>query len=220
MSTPLAMKLFLLSSPPRRVAVFFAFFSIPALSFAASLDGPGIPNFHQVNGKVYRGAQPTEEGFASLAKLGVKTVVDLRLLGEHSQAEEQEWVEARGMHYVSIPMRGMSTPTNEQVARVVALFEDVASGPVFVHCRRGADRTGAVIAAYRIEHDHWDNEKALSEARSWGMSWFEKAIQHYVRTFQPSQLALVARPAVEKIAEAAAPATEKITEAAPSIALR
>jgi hypothetical protein len=45
-----------------------------------------------------------------------------------------------------------------------------------------------VIACYRIEHDGWKNDKALVEARSMGMSWFEKAIQSYVLKYQPRTL--------------------------------
>ena len=89
------------------------------------------------------------------------------------------------MQYVSVPMKGMETPSTESVTRVLSLLEDSTTGPVFVHCRRGADRTGGVIACYRIEHDHWSNSHALAEARSMGMSWFELAIQHYVLSYQP-----------------------------------
>lgn len=170
-------------------ALFFKSFAAScflALGFAlnAAASGmpvaPGVPNFWKVNDQVYRGAQPSEEGFKSLAKLGIRTVVDLRLASEHSPAEEQKIVEAAGMRYVSLPMAGMSTPGDKQVARVLAILEDPAAGPVFLHCQRGADRTGALIACYRIGHDGWQNRKALSEARSRGMSWYQTALQRYV----------------------------------------
>jgi protein tyrosine/serine phosphatase len=73
-----------------------------------------------------------------------------------------------GMRYVSIPMKGLSTPDNNKVAAVLAIFNDSSSGPVFVHCKRGADRTGMAVAVYRISNDHWDNEKALREAKRMG----------------------------------------------------
>src|SRR5260370_1219646 len=139
-------------------------------SFAA--EPLGVPNFHTVNDHLYRGAQPTIEGFGNLAKLGVKTIVDLREAGERSLAE-QKVVEAAGMRYVSVPMRGFQAPTTSQISQVFALLHDISAGPIFVHCLRGADRTGTVVACYRIEHDHWDNSKALTEARTFGMSWLE-----------------------------------------------
>jgi hypothetical protein len=42
-----------------------------------------------------------------------------------------------------------------------------------------------VIACYRVQHDHWDNEKALSEARNYGMSWYQFPLQRYVRSYEP-----------------------------------
>jgi uncharacterized protein (TIGR01244 family) len=154
---------------------------------ASALAGSqNIPNFQKVNDRLYRGAQPTDQGFQDLAQLGIKTVIDLRDIGEHSQADEQKIVTSLGMRYVSIPMHGLSTPENDKVAAVQALFNDANGGPVFVHCKRGADRTGMVIAVYRISHDGWDNKKALSEAKSNGMSIFERAIQHFVMDYKPA----------------------------------
>ena len=58
-----------------------------------------------------------------------------------------------------------------------------------MHCKRGADRTGAVIAAYRIDHDHWDNLRAFKEAMSRGMSFFQLPRQGYILTFQRRTIA-------------------------------
>ncbi len=149
------------------------------LASAADLTAPGVRNFHQVDEHIYRGAQPAPGGFKSLAKLGVKTVIDLRGGKEHTAAEE-ELVKAAGMRYIHIPLGGYSAPTNEEVAKILAIFNDSAGWPVFVHCRRGADRTGTVVACYRISHDHWSNEKALTEAKLHGMSWTERAMQRYI----------------------------------------
>jgi tyrosine-protein phosphatase SIW14 len=191
------MKLHRFLLPRRAAAVYLTCCVLPAVSRAGGIDLsggqlPGLPNFQKVNDEVYRGGQPTDQGFKNLAGLGIKTVVDLRLIGEHSQADEQRAVEANAMRYVSVPMKGMSTPTNEQVSTVLALLGDKAAGPVFVHCRRGADRTGTIIACYRILHDRWENQKALSEARSYGMSWFEHALQQYVLRYTPASARLAA----------------------------
>jgi protein tyrosine/serine phosphatase len=159
----------------------------PVLLFAAAAfaqQPAGLSNFHMVNDHVYRGAQPTDEGFRSLSKMGIKTVVDLRQTDGRSAAEKHT-VEANGMRYVNIPMLGMHTPNPGDVARVLALFEDKNAGPVFVHCRRGADRTGTVVACYRIAHDRWENHKALGEAKSFGMAWMQKAMQHFVLNYHP-----------------------------------
>lgn len=151
---------------------------------AAEAPPRGISNFHQVSARIYRGAQPDGEGWISLANLGVRTVIDLRPENEHSCKAEKQAVEAAGMHYVNVPFNGFHAPPDDKISKVLGLMSD-STGPVFVHCRRGADRTGTVIACYRITHDGWSNRRALHEAVSYGMSWIEFGMQHYVRTFHP-----------------------------------
>jgi tyrosine-protein phosphatase SIW14 len=158
---------------------FFLLFGVPV--FAASV--PGIRNFDQVDQNVYRGGQPTTRGFRNLASLGVKTVIDLRESGARSQTE-QRIVTAAGMNYLNIPMSGLTPPTAADITKILDLLEHPSAGPAFVHCLHGADRTGAVIAAYRIDHDHWDNARALSDAKAHSMSSFQWPRQNFIRQFQ------------------------------------
>jgi protein tyrosine phosphatase (PTP) superfamily phosphohydrolase (DUF442 family) len=168
------------SSPHWGLVMFIAWAGVaPAFASGAA----GIPNFQKVNDSVYRGGQPSEEGFKILAGMGVKTVLDLREPGEHSLGREEAWVHADGMTYVTLPLKGMAAPRDADVAKALAILDNPADGPVFVHCRRGADRTGTILACYRISHDHWNNQLALKEARDLGMRFFEWAMQNYVMHF-------------------------------------
>jgi len=141
----------------------------------------GIGNFGKVNEGLYRGAQPDQLGLRNLQRLGVKTIVNLRLPGESWKQEEAE---ARncGMNYTNVPMKGIGRPTNEQIRTVLAIIE-TAAPPVFVHCEHGCDRTGTVIACYRIRHDGWSSGAALQEAKRYGMSKWEGAMKRYVFDF-------------------------------------
>jgi protein-tyrosine phosphatase len=85
-------------------------------------------------------------------------------------------------------MRGMQVPSDAQMERALAVITDDAAGPVFVHCQRGADRTGVVLACYRVQHDGWGKKKALSEARKYGMSWYQIQLQYYVLRYDPRHL--------------------------------
>ena len=172
----------------RRAGMLCVAATFSLVSAYAASENPNLKNFQKVDDRVYRGAQPTDEGFRELAARGIKTVIDLRQIGEHSQADEERVVTGLGMRYVSIPMKGLSEPKENLVAAVQKIFNDPEQGPVFVHCKRGADRTGLVVAVYRITHDSWDNKKALTEAKSNGMSMFERAIQHYVLDYRPVRL--------------------------------
>ena len=142
---------------------------------------PGIKRFQQVNEYVCRGAQPSYAGFKALAAMGVKTVVDLR--HEASQfRQEQKVVESLGMKFLSVPMN-MSAPTDAEITRVLDQLNAISSGPVFVHCRGGRDRTGTVIACYRIAHDRWERGAALAEARLNGMRARDVDMERYVKSF-------------------------------------
>ncbi len=197
----------MLCSRLRHLAVLLVATAVASAGIAAPSASPnveGVGNFQKVDDHVYRGAQPTHEGFNNLSKLGIQTVIDLREPGDRS-ATERKWVTDAGMRYISVPMYGMATPSNESVLKVLGLLEDRGTGPVFVHCKRGADRTGGVIACYRVEHDHWQNDRALAEARSMGMSWFQTAIQSYVRKYQPRDLAALAPKTLDASATVVAP---------------
>jgi len=180
----------------RYLCVFLA----PVAFFPALASGelvPGVPNFHQVNDHVYRGGQPSRQGWTGLAHLGVKTVIDLRLEDEHPTRLESQAVQAAGMRYINIPMNGVVAPSDEQMARALALLD--SESPVFVHCRRGADRTGTVIACYRMAHDRWDSQRALKEAESDGMSWLQVGMRHFVINFHAPAARVATAPELQAV---------------------
>lgn len=141
----------------------------------------GIPNFGKVDDHLYRGAQLDSEGIKTLKKLGVKLIVNLRLPWDGWKDEEAEAL-ANGILYTNIPMSPLGLPKDEQVRRVLALFETLST-PIFVHCQYGCDRTGMVVACYRIEHCHWSSELALREAERYGISKYEDPMKRYVVEF-------------------------------------
>ena len=144
----------------------------------------GIGNFDRVNDQLYRGGQPNNLGIARLQQLGIKTIVNLRMPDDVWVAEETE-ARAKGIIYTNVPMRGLSRPTDDQVATVLSIIETFPS-PVFIHCQLGCDRTGTIIACYRIKHDQWTSELALREADQYGMSVWEVGMRQFVRDFAKS----------------------------------
>ena len=148
---------------------------------------PGVPNFHKVNDGLYRGGQPSHEGFESLAKLGIKTVVDLRIPQSQSNWEKR-LVESLGMRYVHIPLHGGETPSQMDIDRTFAILLDNAQWPVFIHCREGKDRTGMMVACYRISHDGWTNVRALAEAKSYAFREIKPPMENYIKQYHaPNQ---------------------------------
>ena len=166
---------------PRRAGVAKTACATVLVAVVAPLLGAeaaGVPGFVEVNEHIYRGGQPTGHGLESLTRLGVKTVIDL------TGGEEEAKVEAAGMKYVHVPMHSLAAPSDEDIRKILAVLDDSAGWPVFVHCRRGKDRTGVAIACYRIAHDGWTNEKALEEARLYGLSWLERGMIQYILAFR------------------------------------
>lgn len=123
---------------------------------------PGLTNFAPVSPTLYRGAQPTAEGFRELERMGVKTVVNLR-----SMHCDQEMLAGTNLKYVRIPSTAWGID-RAQLRQFLAIVNDPAMQPVFVHCQHGADRTGYVVAAYRMTHLGWDAESATADLHTFG----------------------------------------------------
>jgi uncharacterized protein (TIGR01244 family) len=169
--------------PVNWISVFLALLlaALVVLSRRTATDEE-LPNFHQVNGQLFRGAQPKKNGFKRLADLGIKTIVNLRADDGLSRIEERE-ARAAGMRYFSVPLKETGRPTKAQVRRAVAILETPENQPVFVHCRLGADRTGLIIAVYRIAHDGWTSERAKAEAKHYGMHLWKLGMKRYIHDF-------------------------------------
>ncbi|MDD5224619.1 MAG: tyrosine-protein phosphatase [bacterium] len=125
-------------------------------------DRIGLPNLFKINEVLYRGAQPKHKGFAQLKAMGIRTVVDLRLL--HSERERAEKI---GLRYVRLPEITWDEK-NQDVIDFLRVVNDPGNQPVFVHCHHGSDRTGAMIAAYRVVVQGWSREEAIREMTEGG----------------------------------------------------
>jgi tyrosine-protein phosphatase SIW14 len=134
---------------------------------------------------LYRGGAPTRVGLEELAAMHVSTIIDLREPGEGTDFEK-EAVKRLGMTYINIPFRPFSAPSQEQMDQLLSLLLHDDSKRIFLHCRRGKDRTGTVIACYRMQHDGWDKRAALQEARQHGMSFTERGMRSFILDFTPA----------------------------------
>jgi protein tyrosine phosphatase (PTP) superfamily phosphohydrolase (DUF442 family) len=149
-------------------------------------EGGDLPHFSMLMQGLYRGGQPTTRGFQFLNEIGIKTVINLRA----EDNSESGVVQGLGMNYVQIPVdevRPWSVIPPAAAAKFFELVNDPANYPIFFHCRRGADRTGAFAAFYRIAIDHWDGARAYAEARDIGMRWYYVAIRAQIYDFHPPE---------------------------------
>lgn len=142
-----------------------------------------IDNFGEVSPTYFRGAQPEDRDYATLASLGIKTVIDLR---KDFEADEEGLVEAAGMKFVRIPMTTRVAPTAEQIDSFLKLVNDPANQPVFVHCVGGKHRTGVMTAVYRMVKDGWTSDQAFKEMKRYkfGMDFLHPEFKRFVYAFR------------------------------------
>jgi tyrosine-protein phosphatase SIW14 len=131
----------------------------------------GLQNFAQITPTLYRGGRPTEEGLACLQKMGVTIVISLE--GKYKVLRKP--VERLGMQYVSMFWE-CSFPRDEIFAKFLQLLRDNPGKKVFVYCHYGDDRTGMMIAAYRMAEQGWSAEEAKEEMKDFGFDFFHRRI--------------------------------------------
>jgi len=119
-----------------------------------------IKNFGKVDDNYYRGSQPSAIQMEQLRRLGIKTIIDLRKDKVEGAAD---WASRAGLQYFNISMTPSKAATEAQTDHFLSLVKDPANWPVYVHCKGGRHRTGALTAVYRITHDGWTAEQAFDE---------------------------------------------------------
>ena len=128
--------------------------------WATKLEQPGVPNLHRVTTNLFRSAQPTAEGMKSIERLGIKTVLSLRNF--HSDKDE---VESTTLRTERIRINAWHAK-DEDVLRFLKLVTDTNASPILVHCLHGSDRTGIMIAIYRMTVEGWPKDEAIKEMTS------------------------------------------------------
>lgn len=134
----------------------------PAVTHPCDTCLPGVINFAKVSPALWRGAQPSREGFQALEKAGVTTVINLRIGEDNS---DEPLLAGTGLRYIQIPMKAWS-PDAGQLKQFLQEVENVrrqGHGAVFVHCQQGRDRTGYSVAAYRMVMEGWTADQAIAE---------------------------------------------------------
>ena len=129
----------------------------------------GVSNAFQITDTLYRGAQPTEEGFRSLHKMGIRTVINLRKF--HDDSDEVANTKLDGdFIIIHLPMNAWDV-TEKEILQFLEIVADDSRHPIFFHCKHGSDRTGTMAAAYRLVFQGWTKEKAIKEMKEGGYGY-------------------------------------------------
>jgi protein tyrosine phosphatase (PTP) superfamily phosphohydrolase (DUF442 family) len=154
----------------------------PKINLAEKLSLDGLPNSAKISENLFRGAQPLQKGYPQLKNLGITVVVDLHNTGPEMKHERQI-VEGLGMRYISMPASGISGPTDEQIAQFLKIVLANPNDKIFVHCKRGADRTGVAVAAFRITQQRWNIDQAYNEMLQFHFHTYLIPMSHHVKQF-------------------------------------
>lgn len=151
--------------------------------FARRLDRAiGVAYAAEVGPGLLRGGQPDEAGVAWLKTLGVRTVVNLRNF--HGDRERKR-VLAAGLHYERIALASTDPPDPKDIERFLTIVRDPAAQPVYVHCLHGVDRTGAMLAVYRMEIEGWTNAEAFAEMVHFDAHRVLRDLRNFVKRYVP-----------------------------------
>ena len=148
-----------------------------------------LPNFHQVNENLFRGGEPSPEGIRQLAVLGIKTIISFR---DHSEKvrREKRIAEENGLHFINLHLSNWFASKDKEIHTIIEIIRDPAHHPVFIHCKRGADRTGTVVAVYRMMFDGWTDKQANREAKLRGIGWWQVWMKDYIKDYYKRMMAL------------------------------
>ena len=124
---------------------------------AVQLEIAGVPNAWKVSDDLIRGGQPTRDGFRALRDRGVRTVVNLR-----SFSSDRRELRGLAMGYEHIYAKAWH-PERHEAVRFLQIMTAPGRRPVFVHCLHGSDRTGLMVALYRVAIQGWTKDRAIAE---------------------------------------------------------
>lgn len=137
----------------------------------------GIKNFRKVNNWLYRGGQPEIDQLSELKNLGVKTILCLRW-NSSAIEDERKKAEELSFNFVYLPLTYWILPKPDEIRKFFCLLDDQTMHPIFVHCKHGSDRTGMLIAFYRMARDGWSPDEAYKEMKDAG---FHKIRMHHFK---------------------------------------
>jgi protein tyrosine/serine phosphatase len=141
----------------------------------------------RVDARVWRSGQPhTDDEWRAVAALGVKRV--LKLNEESEGTDAGAYAHGLLVHFVPIadPLARATDPGWRLDAALGALDDEDLDGPWLVHCTQGVDRTGLVVACYRVLRG-WKADDALSEWVHLGSHGYRGLLDAWQRFCSPRE---------------------------------
>jgi hypothetical protein len=168
---------------------FFLFISLHITPSFAQAQISEVENFSRVSDGIYRGARPDFAALPALAQAPIKTIIDLQggdaniplfgwLMKDFEPGERASMIRKErtlsmqlGLQFFNFPLssvKNVTTLEGKWIQQVLAIMADPQNQPVYIHCEHGEDRTGLIVALYRVFYEGWTAEDAHDEMMAMG----------------------------------------------------
>jgi tyrosine-protein phosphatase SIW14 len=141
---------------------------------------PGLVNMGRVAEGIYRGADPSEGGIQTLKDMGIKSILNLS-----RDSDEGVLAQKYSMNFEYTPIDFFKPVDEHKIEEALGHLHDSSIYPIYVHCAQGRDRTGMVIACYRIESG-WSNKDAIDEMWSFGFHFVWSHFLEFMQNYKPT----------------------------------
>jgi tyrosine-protein phosphatase SIW14 len=154
----------------------------------------GLANFGKVTNEIWRGSQPTAAGYKNLIESGkVRSFLSLRH-GTNRDSTAVKVGNIQGVQCFQVSMREWDPGQDNlrQLALAVktlkALSDNPQTRPVYVHCKAGRNRTGFVVATYRMVYQGWTPEEAVREMRAYHFARAYSRVEWFLKNLDVPRL--------------------------------
>lgn len=177
------------------------------VEWAQPMLGIKLENFYRLSEEVYRSKQPDDEGMATLEKMGMRSILNLREF--HSDEDEAEGTHLKLYH---VPVNAGKVDDSFVVEALRAIAN--AEKPILIHCWHGSDRTGLVAAMYRMVFQGWSRERAIDEFANGGYGYHERFYPNIERYLESVDVAAIRQKVTPDVMADKLPAQDAIEPAA------
>ena len=102
------------------------------------------------------------DGLRALKLNGIRSVISLE--GSPSEIDfEMKSVQEAGMNFLAYPMSPLRRPPEAQMHKILKNLGNSDLYPIFIHCKQGKDRTGLMVALFRVKQQKWSPRDAYLE---------------------------------------------------------
>lgn len=162
-----------------------------------------VKRFRQVSPAIFAGGNPVSPatrdlGLEAIVQLGIATTINLQggdvdgtltgrfasylQKGENPIAIEREknYFEKHGVTFYNFPLNSHAPKTAQEdldIREALRLMHEATpEKPLFIHCQHGADRTGLLVALYRVIYEDVDPTIAYLEWVKYGHTRIARVI--------------------------------------------